>query len=162
MIKFFKFKKEKKIKQLVVAVDYPDKVVFETYFQLESWVWTRTDILTIETKPISVGKISDLVLEHLKLSKSVKEKQIDFTKMQENYKKLTGFSSIKKQMLNSRSVNICRDNDLITFEPTRNGGTSGKDKGYTPILEKKIEVDYHTIKDSEMGRYLVESFLNCE
>lgn len=160
MIRLFNFKKE--IRQFVTAVDYPEKLVIVTYCQLKSGVWRMTDLISVILKPFDLKEITELVLKHLDLSKSVKEKDIDFELIEKNYRARTGFTSIKKQMMNSKSVEISRDNDLITFLPTKNGGTSGKNKGYSPIQEKMLVMDFNYFKDTEIGECLEEAFLFCE
>jgi len=153
----------KNIKEhLITVIDYPNQIVFESYYRIESGLWKQTDLLTIESKDISSERKKELILKHLELSKSVREKHYDFVKMSENYKKKTGLSSIRKQMSFSKLVEIYRKENDISITPTRNGGTSGKNKGYEPIDEKKIELKYEEDELVLLGSYLDESLLNCE
>jgi len=148
--------------QLIAVIDYPDFFVFETYYQIESGLWKRTDLITIESKEIGFERKTELVLKHLELSKSVKEKRCDFVKMSENYNRSLGLTSIRKQMSASKLVEIYRDENNISVTPTRNGGTSGKNKGYEPINEKQIQLDLLDIEPHLLSKYLDVSLLNCE
>ncbi|GEN77330.1 hypothetical protein [Chryseobacterium hagamense] len=100
-----------------------------------------------------------MIIKHLNYSKKVKESHIDFKNLSENYKKITGLSSLKKQMNNSKCVQIYQDNHTVTFTSTKNGGTKGDDKGYSEITDKKIIVEKNK---KDLYRYLFQCFDNCE
>jgi len=162
MIRLLSIFKKKIQNQLIAVIDYTDFFVFETYYQVESGLWKRTDLVTIESKEISSERKTELVLNHLGLSKSVKEKHCDFVKMSENYNRNLGLTSIRKQMSFSKFVEIYRIENNICITPTRNGGTSGKNKGYEPIDEKKIQLDLLDVEAHLLSKYLNEALLNCK
>ncbi|WP_262151171.1 hypothetical protein [Chryseobacterium foetidum] len=153
------FRKKESDSQLISVIEYPENYIFETYFKIETGLWKRTDLITICEKNTGESNLNNLILKHLNYSKSVKEKHNDFKRMYENYKTLTSHSSIKKQMKNSKSVQILRNYHHIIFTPTKNGDTSGHKRGYTEIAERKIMID----KNSEnLASLLLMSFRECE
>ncbi|KQT16024.1 hypothetical protein ASG31_13685 [Chryseobacterium sp. Leaf404] len=153
------FRKKEPDSQLISVIEYPKNYTFETYFKIETGLWKRTDLITICEKNTGESNLNNLILKHLNYSKCVKEKNIDFKEMYENYKKLTSHSSIKKQMKDSKSVQIFRNDQHIIFTPTKNGGTSGHNRGYTEIAERKIIID----KNSEnLASCLLMGFKECE
>lgn len=153
------FKSKKTESQLISVIEYPNNYVFETYFKLETGLWRRSDFVTITDRDIDQLYMNDLILKHLDYSKNIKENQIDFKKLNENYKKITGLSSIKKQMKNSKCVQISRKTNEIIFTPSRNGGTKGDKKGYSDIFEKKIVIEKNT---ENLSHYLLQCFEACE
>ncbi|WP_291090936.1 hypothetical protein, partial [Empedobacter sp. UBA7494] len=154
------FKKKTEERKLISVIEYSENYCFETYYKIETGLCKRTDIITFRDKNISEKQIGELILQHLNLSKRVTEKKVDFTTMYENYKKITKKNSIRKQMKNSKLVQVTLQNNEFTFTPTLNGGTSGDKKGYSEITEKQIKL---FDADSEtLGKYLLLSLKNCE
>ena len=161
MLNFLKRNKQSRT-QLISVIEYPDKLVIETYFRLESWVWRRTDIVSVLSKDNNEKEIHDGVLKHLAFSKIVKERNYDFEKMENNYNKLIGLKSIKSQMADSKMVQIFRDNNDVTFTPMKNGGAKGIDKGYSEIIEKIIKMNESELRIKTLNDSLKISFANCE
>ena len=157
---FFKLFKKIQKSQLVSVLEYPDFYLFETFYKTETGLWKRTDLISIENKNLELLEIGKLILFHLKQSKTVKESKIDFKIMNENYKKITRLSSIKKQMDKSKNVQIFQKNGEITFTPTVNGGTTGDKKGYSEIREKEIITS--NLDSKKLATFLLDSFQNCE
>ena len=154
------FKRKTEQRQLITVVEYKKKYCFETYFRIETGLWKRTDLINFVDKSISEQEIGELILERLNLSKTVVEKRTDFEKMYGNYKKITKLSSIKKQMNDSKSVQITKENDKITFIPTKNGGTQGNNKGYHEIPEEKIITK--DFDPNNLGKIFLKSLNDCE
>lgn len=154
------FRRKIENEQLISVLEYPEIYCFETYYKIETGLWRRTDLVTISKKDVLEEELGTLVLKHLNLSKFVKEKKVDFDTMYDNYKKITSLSSIKKQMSNSKSVQVSCKNNEITFTPSINGGTKGDRKGYRSLPEKEIltlEKD-----NSKLGKILLEAFKESE
>jgi hypothetical protein len=158
MFNFFLKKKEIESK-LISVVEYPDNYIFETFFKIETGLWKLTDIISISKKDISGSEITELILKHLSCSKNVKEKKVDFKRMYENYKKITQLSSMKKQMNNSKCVQIYQRKHTVIFTPTKNGGTKGDNRGYNELSHKNIIVENNT---ENLYQHLFQCLENCE
>ncbi|WP_294304837.1 hypothetical protein [uncultured Chryseobacterium sp.] len=153
------FLKKETESKLISVVEYSNNYIFKTFFKIETGLWKLTDIITISKKDISGSEITELILKHLSCSKNVKEKNVDFKRMYENYKEITGLSSIKKQINNSKCVQIYQQKDTITFTPTKNGGTKGDNRGYKELSHKNIIVENNT---ENLYQYLFQCLENCE
>lgn len=147
------FSKPTPITQSINVVKYPNKIVFETYHQIKnSYSIRSTEIsqLEIDASNLDIGKA---ILNHLSLSKVIKKVSDEERKaINENYKKITGLTSMKAQMKEALSVHVSRKNNLIDFFPTVNGGTAGNNKGFH-FSEEKI-----TIESSENYELIGETF----
>lgn len=152
--------KKKQSSQLISVVEYQDYYVFETFYKIETGLWKRTDIISVENKAVENLRIGQLILAHLEHSKTVKESNFNFKLMYDNYKKETKLSSIKKQMQHSKNVQILKVGDKISFTPTKNGGVIGENRGYSEITDKGIKTNVDD--EYQLADYLKQSFLNCE
>ncbi|ANQ49383.1 hypothetical protein MY04_2009 [Flammeovirga sp. MY04] len=160
MFNFLK-RNKKNNKQLISVIEYPDSFVFETYFKMESGVWNRTDIVSVVTKDTPSINFFELLMKHLDASKMVKVKHFDYNKMTENYKRIVGRKSMKSQMKDAKVVQVYRENSEIQFTPMKNGGTVGKEKGFTEISDKEIKLNANEINSDTINNALFECFNNC-
>ena len=134
MLDFFKERINQK-NRLATAILYPDKVIIETYNQLKNSYWIRSSYIKLYPVDIAVSELGASILDHLSKSRVVSRNKSAVTK--EEYARITGFKSIKAQMVNSKNVQIGQDDDYISITPTRNGGSSGKNRGYHELEGKK-------------------------
>jgi len=66
---------------------------------------------------------------------------------------------MKKQMNNSKCIQIYQEKTSITFIPTKNGGTTGDHRGYEELSHKKIIVENST---QNLSQYVFQCLENCE
>ncbi len=147
--------------KLVNILKYPDKIIVETYYKTDTGIFVRSSDISILSNNISALEIGQVVLNHLNLCKSgISYKNFDHKKSAENYKKLTGLKTIKAQMLNSKNISISLNINTYKFLPYKNGGTTGNNRGYTPISEfEKIQDNLDTEK---LGEIINEMWQFCD
>ena len=109
--------------------EYPDKYIIVTLDTLEHGGGIETDKITVVPKDINNLEFSELILNHLELSKSG-IKNFDKNKRKKDMIKATGLKTLKAQMQDSKYVSINRINEKYSISPTVNGGTSGPNRGY--------------------------------
>lgn len=112
------------------VVEYPDCFLVTTICTLKNGPGVHTDIMSkIEKENYVHNELARIVSEHLDQSRWG---VVNF----ENYKpfdvvsKLTGRKSIKKQMQDSKMISISRNKKHIEISPTKNGGSTGPNRGY--------------------------------
>ncbi|WDF61764.1 contact-dependent growth inhibition system immunity protein [Flavobacterium sp. KACC 22758] len=153
--------KELPFTQTISVVQYPDRILFETYYKIINSYSIRSKEITILEINSSSFEIGKTIHKHLDLSKTIKKfTDKDRKENDEAYKKITGLKSIKAQMKDSLYVSIKRQNNQITFSPTINGGTAGNRKGYQFLNEEEIVIGDNEDFES-MGKALKLALKKC-
>jgi len=141
---FFKkiFNRQTANPQSIGVVEYPDKIVIETYHQIKNSYWIRSSEVSVISPAAPNFEIGQAILRHLSLSKNgIKmpgdERRAEFKK---KYAEVAGLKTLNSQMKDSRLVLISRENGKLQFMPNSNGGTSGENKGYSPLTNHQIEI----------------------
>ncbi|WP_127137728.1 hypothetical protein [Flagellimonas oceanensis] len=112
------------------VVEYPDCFLVTTIHTLKNGPGVHSNIISkIEKESGEQYQLVRLVLEHLDKSRwgvvnFEKSSTIDVVA------KLTGRKSIKKQMQDSKMILISRNKKRIEINPTKNGGSTGPNRGY--------------------------------
>jgi len=156
------FGRHKITKKYSLAILYPDKIVIDTLHKVKAGfniVSASPTILTIDSENQILGRT---VREHLDSTKyDLKNpSQADFKILQENFLKSYGFKTLKKYHESAKYLSISEQNEEIILEPTKNGGATGNDKGFSSILEKKISISKN-INDEELGKLIKETLQEC-
>ena len=74
--------------------------------------------------------------------------------------KEAGIKTWNALMKTSKSVGIEFSNDKVILTPDRFGGTSGPNKGYHPLEDKKIICE--NLDPETLGHALIQAFERCE
>ncbi len=151
----------KKHEQLVGVIQYPNKIIVETYHKADTGVYLRSSYVSIISVTASQTEIGEKIFEHLKLSKAgINYARYDSQKSIEDYKKITKLTSIKEQMKDSKYVSVRFKNDSLFITPNINGGTKGNQKGYRE--KKELERVSETLEPKELGKIVIEAWKDCE
>lgn len=156
------FGRHKITKKYALAILYPDKIIIDTLDKVKAGfniVSTNPTILATDSENQILGRT---VREHLDSSKyDLKNpSQADFKILQENFLKSYGFKTLKKYHENAKYLSITEQGAEIILEPTKNGGSIGKEKGFSQIMEKSISISKN-INDDELGKLIRKEWQNC-
>ena len=123
-------------------VEYPDKIIVETYDQIKNSYWIRSPEVSVITATAPDFELGQAIVRHLNLSKTGIRMPGDerWKESEKKYAEVTGLKTPKSQMKDSRLVLITRENGKLEFMPNSNGGTSGKNKGHSPLTNDRIEI----------------------
>jgi hypothetical protein len=84
----------------------------------------------------------------------------DWKALQKETWKAAGRRSLRSFMTEARYVGVRLSGDTLTLEPTRNGGASGKDRGFRPIPDATLRLTDSSAPDV-LGKALVEAWERC-
>ncbi|UGS22562.1 hypothetical protein [Flavobacterium channae] len=141
----------KKNESLVHITQYPNEYIIETFNSSDAGIWVRSNFVSVKPLDVEIDEIEKLINIHFDSSKKVNYEKYDLKSANENYKKVTKRSSIKKQMENAKQVSIYRKKNLIELTPNINGGTSGDYRGFRSISDKMITLDNNLITENEIA-----------
>ncbi|NVN18646.1 hypothetical protein GUA46_09845 [Muricauda sp. HICW] len=131
------------------VVEYPDCFLVSTIYTLKNGPGVHTDIISkVEKENYKQNELARITSEHLAKSRWGVD-NYENSEVFDVITKLTGRKSIKKQMQDSKMISISRSKNHIEISPTKNGGSTGPNRGYNfdyesillelPINEENLE-----------------------
>ena len=158
MINFFrKILSQKSNPQVIAVTIYPDTIEFKTMNQIKNSYWSNSDEMEYLNLNASNEEIGKIISKQLSLSKygiKIEDKLPHQSTVKQKRK------SVKESMKDSKLVSIRRHNNEITFVPTFNGGSTGKNRGYMH-LENTIEINSDSNFEC-LGKTFREAELRCQ
>ena len=163
MLTFIKklFVKKNQPKSIGITT-YPDKIIFISQYQIKNTYWISSAEIEILEINVSNDLIGKMICKQLSLSRYGRKmpNEIELKEIKEKQNKIFKFKSIKDSMKNAKHIGIIELNGKIIFEPSINGGSIGKNRGYS-YLKEKIEVEINT--DSEtLGETYRKALEKCQ
>ncbi|MBK0403713.1 CdiI family contact-dependent growth inhibition immunity protein [Adhaeribacter sp. BT258] len=135
------FKAKDKAKAIGATL-YPDKIILATENKVKDGFWIVTDQVSILPTDIDDSDLGEAVRKHLTLSKTDvpnPKGQVEFKQNRDRYKKAIGFRSEKQIMEGARYISIIEENSTLVISSTKNGGTSGDQKGHHYLPESIVK-----------------------
>jgi hypothetical protein len=135
-------------------------------FIVQPLSWTTTG-LRIGTPPVEVlpetASAADLGAAIQKAMSAAKEGVAHPTDWNAHLRPLLELAKIRSWNVLQKSAKMCQVETLgheIRVTPSRNGGTSGSDKGYHPIADRAIVLTVHC-SDDELGTSVLRAVTLC-
>ena len=151
MFKLIKKIFSKKINPKLINVEtYPDKIVLTTFNQIKNMYWINSAEIKILEINSSNEIIGETIRKQLSLSKyGIKEPtENDRKERKEKSDKILKFKTVKESMQNVKHITISECDEKIIFQPSKNGGSVGKNRGYIYLkldIEVKCDVSYEIL-----------------
>ena len=145
----------------IEAILYQDSILVSTYYQAKAGFSFTTDNISWIDVYATAEEIGKVARKHLAISQTDVDTPTDFSYIQKAYNKATGFTSIKNQMKDARSIMIEETEKHFSILPSRNGGAVGESRGNHPLINKEIKIE-NTISDSQLGEQIRKGWNNCE
>ncbi len=145
----------------IEAILYPDSILVSTYYQAKAGFSFITDKISWIDVSATAEEIGKVARKHLEISQTDVDNPTDFSYLQKAYNKATGFTSVKNQMKDARSIMIEETEKHFSILPSRNGGAVGESRGYHPLINKEIKIE-NTISDRQLGELIRKGWNNCE
>ena len=151
-----------KHKQRAVAMKWPDRIVISSVHQtagpsIIGAPWLK---LTLDMSTEEIGKAVLEAFSNCKSNLPLPDYTSEEYKMlnKERYK-AAGVKSEREYMQFSKHVYISRDESSIHFNPTRNNGTHGDQRGYVDLPDK-IVIENNS-SATEIGEALNKAWDKC-
>lgn len=160
------FKRQKNTQQKNAVLQasatlYPDKILIETIDRVkEGFGISSTNISTL---PIDVDNntLGSTIRHHLNLTRTGLTIPKDYKKYYQNFLDKAGFKNGKEHHKNALHLTISQRQDKITLSPTKNGGYTGKDRGFLGIKDSDIIITAD-IDNSALADKIKEGWSKCE
>lgn len=143
------------------ATLYPDKILIATTDRVkEGFGISSTNISTlpIDTDSDTLGST---LRHHLNLTRTGLTIPKDYKKHYQDFLDKAGFKNGKEHHKNALQLTISQRQDKIILSPTKNGGYTGKDRGFLGIKDSDIIVTAD-IDNSMLADKLKEGWSKCE
>ena len=160
------FKREKNTQQIDAVLQasatlYPDKILIETVDRVkEGFGISSTNISTL---PVDVDNdtLGSTLRHHLNSTQAGLSIPKDYKKHYQDFLDKAGFKNGKEHHKNALHLTVTQRQDKITISPTKNGGYTGKDRGFLGIKDSNIvltaDIDNVTLADK-----IKEGWSKCE
>jgi hypothetical protein len=143
------------------ATLYPDRILIETIDRVkEGFGISSTNIATL---PIDtdLATLGSTIRRHLTLTKTGLTIPKDYKKHYKDFLDKAGFKNGKEHHKNALHLTISQRQNQITISPTKNGGYTGKDRGFLGI--KDVDIMVHAeIDNIELGDKIKYGWSRCE
>jgi len=143
------------------ATLYPDKIIIETIDRLKeggSISSTKIAILSLDTE---LSLLGSTIRYHLSLTETNLPTPKDWKQHYTGYLMQMGFKNGKEHHKNALLLNLHQKDDTITISPTKNGGFTGKDRGFLGIKDSDI-IFITDIDNSTLGDKIKFGWTKCE
>jgi len=160
------FKRQKNTKKKVdilqaSATLYPDKILIETIDRVKDGFGISSaniSILPIDTDEEALGST---IRHHLKSTTIGLTIPKDYKKHYQDFLDKAGFENGKEHHKNALHLAISQRQNQIIISPTKNGGYTGRDKGFLDIKDADIIVNAD-IDNLTFGDKIKEGWTKCE
>src|SRR5690606_15689599 len=143
------------------ATLYPDKILIETIDRVkEGFGISSTNISTLPVD-IDNNTLSSTLRHHLNATKTGLTIPRDFKKHYQDFLNKAGFIYGKEHHKNALHLTISQRQNKITLSPTKNGGYTGKERGFIEIKDSDIIVTAD-IDNSTLADKIREGWNKCE
>ena len=164
ILNIFKQRKDTELKDRILqasATLYPDKIIIETIDRLKSGAGISSTKITILPIDTDLSLLGTTVRQHLSLTKENLPTPNDWKQHYADFLKKVGFKNGKEHHKNALLLNLHQKGDTITISPTKNGGYTGKDRGFLGIKDSDIVIS-SDIEDKTLGDKIKYSWTKCE
>lgn len=148
-------------KQSVTALAYPDKNVVITFDYTYAGFSLASKNVTILTSDLGLVELGLTVRHHLNLTKHGVEIPKDYSESYKEYLKSMGFKTRKQEYEGAKCVMIYQEGGLITLKSTKNGGVSGKTKGFQVNDSEGIVITSNSSPEA-LGKALLDAWHGCD
>lgn len=160
----FKHKKDTQQRDNVLqasATLYPNKIIIETIDRVkEGFGISSTNISTL---PVDTDNdtLGSTIRHHLNSTRTGLTIPKDYKKHYQDFLDKAGFKNGKEHHKNALYLTISQRQNQIIINPTKNGGYTGKDRGFLGIKDSDINVAVD-IDNSTLADKIKEGWSKCE
>jgi hypothetical protein len=162
---FHIFKKSKGRRNGIIlqgsATLYPDKILVETINRVKDAFGISSTNITILPVDVDLETLGSTIRHHLSLTKNDVSMPKDFKKHYKDFLHRAGFKNGNEHHRNALQLSISQSQNQIRIIPTKNGGYTGKDRGFIGIKEADISIDANS-DYLKLAHKIKEGWAMCE
>lgn len=143
------------------ATLYPNKILIATIDRVKEGFGissTNISILSVDIDNLTLGST---IRQHLNSTRNSLTIPKDYKKHYQDFLDKVGFKNGKEHHKNAFHLIISQRQNKITISPTKNGGFTGKDRGFIGIKDSDIIVTTD-IDNSLLAGKIKEGWSKCE
>ena len=143
------------------ATLYPDKIVIETIDRVKEGFGISS--MNISSLPVDtdINTLGSTIRLHLNLTKTGLPIPKDYKQHYKDFLDKAGFKNGKEHHENALLLNISQRRNKIFISPTKNGGYSGKHRGFLGIKDSDIVIDSN-VDNSTLADKIKYGWTKCE
>ena len=142
------------------ATFYPDKIVLETVDRIKDLYGVTSVNVTVLHSNADSALLGITLRHHLEQSRDNIKKPKDIDDGYKQYLEAAGLRNIKEHYWNALHLIISQEDNVITLTPTRNGGPTGKTRGFANSKEEPLILDA-TVSDQDLGDAVLQGWAKC-
>lgn len=143
------------------ATLYPDKILIETIDRVKEGFGISSENISLLPIDIAAETLGSKVKHHLRLTQTGLSIPADYRQHYSNFLKKAGFKNGKEHHRNALRVEISQHDGLIKISPTKNGGYTGKDRGFVGVKDADIILNM-AIDDAALGDKIKFGWTKCK
>ncbi|HKB43526.1 MAG TPA: hypothetical protein VKC90_04025 [Chitinophagaceae bacterium] len=143
------------------ATLYPDKILIETIDRVKDGFGISSANMTILPVDTDIEILGSTVRRHLGLTKTGLPIPKDYKQHYSDFLRKAGFKNGKDHHRNALLLHISQKDNEIKIGPTRNGGYTGKERGFLGIKDADIIVNSN-IDNTTLGDKIKYGWSKCE
>jgi hypothetical protein len=140
---------------------YPDKILIVTIDRVIAGFGILSTNLSILPIDVDLATLGSTIQQHLHLTKGDLSIPDDYKKHYKDFLAKAGFKNGKEHHANALQLGIFQRHNQITINPTKNGGYTGKDRGFVDLKDSDIIVNADIV-NSVLGEKIKEGWTKCE
>ncbi len=164
ILNVFKRQEEALQKEIVLqasATLYPEKILIETIDSVKEGSGICSTNISTLFVDIDGETLGSTIRQHLNSTKTALIIPKDYKKHYQDFLNKAGFKNGKEHHKNALRLTISQRQNQITISPTKNGGYSGKERGFSGIKDSDI-ITTTDIDNSTLARKIKEGWSKCE
>ncbi len=151
----------KEIILLAGATLYPDKILIETVDRVKEGFGISSTKITTLPVDADLETLGAIIRQHLNLSQTGLSIPKDYKQHYKEFLTKAGFKNGKEHHESALYLSILFRQDQIIIGPTKNGGYTGKDRGFSGIKGSDIIIDAN-VDNSTLAGKIRYGWVRCE
>ncbi len=163
MERFFKNLKAKSASSVqdANAILYPNKILIATIDKVKEGFGISSSKITFLPIDSELELLGKTLRHHLSLTEIDLPIPDDYKKHYADFLKAAGFKNAKEHHKDALLLMVGQKDNIITIQPTKNGGATGRNRGFLGFKCPNIILDA-IINDSELGEKIRFAWTKCE
>lgn len=164
ILNIFKRKKEAQAKDIILqanAILYPNKILIATLDRAKEGFGISSANITTLPIDTDLEVLGSIIRHYMGLTKTGLPIPKDYKQHYHDFLKRAGFKNGKEHHRNALLLNILQKGNQIIIGPTRNGGYTGKDRGFLGIKDSDIILNAD-IDNTMLGDKIKFGWTKCE
>ena len=162
ILKFFKRKGNRPTTLQANATLYPDKILIYTIDSVKEGFGISSLNISILPVDIDHGILGQKIRHHLSLTRTGRRIPKDYNQAKNEFLNRAGFKNGKEYHKDALHLMISQQENEITISPTKNGGYTGKDRGFLVMKDVESTKLSDNVDDLTLGTNIRDCWSKCK